>query len=105
MAQPTTDDAKLAYGQFALQDASFHAWIASHGGNELAAEALTRLYTHTHLFRLRFHTHLTEGAIREHAEIVEALSSGDPVAARDAMTSHILKSRARMAPFFESLPA
>jgi DNA-binding GntR family transcriptional regulator len=104
MAEPAGADAKLAYGKFALQDASFHSWIAAHGGNELAAEALTRLYAHTHLFRLRFHTHLTEGALKEHAEIVEALSSGDPAAARESMTRHIMKSRARMEPFFESLP-
>jgi DNA-binding GntR family transcriptional regulator len=104
MAEPTQDDAKLAYGKFALRDADFHAWIAAHGGNELAAEALTRLYAHTHLFRLRFHTQITTDAIKEHALIVEALSAGDSAAAREAMTSHILKSRARIAPFLDNWP-
>jgi DNA-binding GntR family transcriptional regulator len=104
MAEPTQDDAKLAYGKFALRDADFHAWIAAHGGNELAAEALTRLYAHTHLFRLRFHTQIATDAIKEHALIVEALSAGDSVAAREAMTSHILKSRARIAPFLDNWP-
>lgn len=101
MAVPTSDDAKLAYGKFAIQDASFHAWIAEHGENTLAADALNRLYAHTHLFRLRFHSQVTEAAITEHAEIVKALSSGDPAAAREAMASHIMASRSRMAPFFE----
>jgi len=103
MAQPTSEDAKLAYSKFALQDASFHSWIAAHGANDLAADALKRLHAHTHLFRLRFHSHVTEAAIHEHAKIVEALSAGDPVAARDSMASHIVESRARMAPFFEEL--
>ncbi|WP_076999939.1 GntR family transcriptional regulator [Variovorax sp. KK3] len=103
MAEPPGDDVKLAYGKFALQDARFHSWIANHAANELAAEALSRLHAHTHLFRLRFHSHLTEGAIKEHAEIVAALSSGDPERARDAMASHILQSRARMEPHFVSL--
>lgn len=105
MAQPSNDDARLAYGKFALRDASFHSWIATHGANELAADALKRLHAHTHMFRLRFHSRVTEAAIHEHAKIVEALSAGDPVAARNAMTSHIMESRSRMAPFFDDLPS
>lgn len=103
MTDLSKDDAKLAYGKFALLDANFHSWIANHGENDLAAEALTRLYAHTHLFRLRFHSHVTEAAIEEHAEIVRALSSGDPKAASEAMASHIMQSRARVAPFFEAM--
>lgn len=103
MSAPSSDDAKLAYGKFALQDARFHSWIATHGANDLAADALKRLYAHTHLFRLRFHSQVTEAAIEEHAKIVKALSSGNAAAARDAMASHIMKSRGRMAPFFEAM--
>ena len=100
MAHPASGDAKVAYGKFALQDAKFHSWIASHGANDLAADALKRLHAHTHLFRLRFHTQVTEEAIDEHARIVEALSAGDPIGARDSMVSHITASRSRMAPYF-----
>ncbi len=103
MARPTSSDVKLAYGKFALQDSSFHAWIAERSGNELAADALARLYAHTHLFRLRFHSQVTEEAIAEHAEIVAALFAGDPDGSRDAMRSHIERSRARMAPFFANI--
>lgn len=103
MAKPASDDEKLAYGKFALQDADFHSWIAAQSGSELAAEALARLHAHTHLFRLRFHTLVTEGAVLEHAEIVEALSAGAAEGAREAMASHIMKSRARMAPYLETL--
>ncbi|PLZ01386.1 GntR family transcriptional regulator [Burkholderia sp. WAC0059] len=103
MARPTSDDEKLAYGKFALQDADFHLWIAQHSGNDLAAEALTRLHAHTHLFRLRFHSHVTTEAIKEHAEIVSAMLDGNHEAAYTAMEEHVMRSRARMAPFFEVL--
>jgi DNA-binding GntR family transcriptional regulator len=95
------DGSKLAYSKFAVQDSNFHAWIATHSGNELAADALARLYAHTHLFRLRFHTTVTEEAIGEHADIVKALSDGNAKRAAEAMERHIHRSRARMAPFFE----
>jgi len=103
MTELTRSDAKLAYGKFALLDAKFHACIASHSGNELAAEALNRLYAHTHMFRLRYHSQVTEEAIHEHAKIVEALAAGNKAKAREAMVEHISASRARMAPFFQSL--
>ncbi|WP_322102497.1 GntR family transcriptional regulator [Paraburkholderia sp. J41] len=100
MSALAKDNSKLAYGKFAVQDANFHQWIAKQSGNELAAEALARLYAHTHLFRLRFHTTVTEEAIKEHAAIVKALSDGNGKKAAAAMTFHIEQSRARMAPFF-----
>lgn len=107
LAQSMTDltgaDTKLAYGKFAMMDAKFHAWIAEHSGNELSADALSRLYAHTHMFRLRFHSQVTENAIHEHAKIVAAISSRDPVAARSAMIEHISASRERMAPFYEAI--
>lgn len=104
MSKPRKDDPKIAYGQFALQNADFHSWIAAHGGNDLAAEALSRLYTHTHLFRLHFHSQVTMDSVKEHALIVEALSCGNAAAARDAMAAHITKSRARIAPYLENWP-
>jgi DNA-binding GntR family transcriptional regulator len=103
MTELTRSDAKLAYGKFALLDAKFHACIASDSGNALAADALKRLYAHTHMFRLRYHSRVTEEAILEHAKILSALSGADPIGARNAMVDHISSSRARMAPFFESL--
>jgi DNA-binding GntR family transcriptional regulator len=103
MSALAQDNSKLAYGKFAVQDANFHAWIAKQSGNELAADALARLYAHTHLFRLRYHTTVTEEAIKEHAAIVKALSDSDAKKAAAAMKFHIEQSRARMAPFFELL--
>jgi len=104
MSKPRKDDPKIAYGHFALQNADFHSWIAEHGGNDFAAEALSRLYTHTHLFRLHFHSQVTTDSVEEHALIVEALSAGNASAARDAMAAHITKSRDRIAPYLENWP-
>jgi len=103
MTKLTRSDAELAYGKFAPLDARFHACIASHPGNELAADALNRLYAHTHMFRLRYHSQVTEEALYEHAKIVSALAAADAANARDAMVDHISAARARMAPFFKSL--
>lgn len=103
MARPSSTDARLAYGKFATSDAAFHARIAAAGGSDLIADALARLHTHMHLFRLLFHSRVTEEAISEHAEILASLCNGDPSAARAAMERHILFSQNRMAPIFEML--
>lgn len=100
----TSPDAKIAYGKFAIHDAEFHSWIIERGDNELVAETLSRLHAHMHLFRLRFHSHVTDEARLEHAVIVDALLAGDAEAAADAMKEHILRSRARMSPIFEAMP-
>lgn len=99
MSSLHSDAASVAYGKFAMHDAHFHDWIAIQSGNELIAEALSRLYAHTHLFRLRFHSHVTADAVHEHAAIIAALKNGNPDASRMAMREHIVKSRDRMSPF------
>lgn len=104
MATPASKDAKLAYGKFALLDADFHTWIATHSGNAFAAEALGRLYVHTQLYRLRFHSRVMDEAIEEHARIVKALQAGDAARAKTEMERHLQRSRARLAPAFEALP-
>src|SRR3984957_7365057 len=103
MARPSSTDARLAYGKFATSDAAFHTRIATAGGSDLIADTLARLHTHMHLFRLLFHSRVTEEAIREHAEVIGSLNSGDPDAAHAAMERHILFSQRRMAPVFEAL--
>ncbi|MFJ7792538.1 GntR family transcriptional regulator [Pseudomonas sp. NPDC096950] len=100
----SSPDATIAYGKFAVHDADFHSWIIERGDNELVAETLSRLHAHMHLFRLRFHSHVTDEARLEHAVIVEALLAGDAEAAAEAMKEHILRSRGRMAPIFEAMP-
>ncbi len=103
MAGPSSDDARLAYGKFATWDAAFHARIAAAGGSDLIAETLARLHTHMHLFRLLFHSRVTEEAIREHADVIASLNASDPDAAYAAMQRHVAFSQKRMAPIFEEL--
>ncbi len=85
-----------AYGQFARKDAEFHACIAFASENPLLVEALARLHTHVHIFRLVFHARVTSEAIDEHASILEALEKRDPAAAEAAMRSHVTASRHRI---------
>ncbi|HVY86837.1 MAG TPA: GntR family transcriptional regulator [Caulobacterales bacterium] len=96
------DESAASYGRFAVLDARFHEIIAEGCGNEIIAEALGRLYTHMHLFRLRHHETVTEGAVMEHARILKAIAAGEANAASAAMREHIALSRDRMEPFYRA---
>ena len=74
---------------FADQDSEFHAIIAHGGGNDLIAEALERLHTHLHIFRLGLRREYAVQAKVEHARIARALKSRDPDAAEAAMRTHL----------------
>lgn len=87
----------LAYGRFAQLDKLFHDQIAHAGGNSLVEDALARLHTHVHLFRLMYAANVTRGALAEHAAILAALERRDGPAAARAMRLHIERSRARFA--------
>ncbi|MFJ3054966.1 GntR family transcriptional regulator [Herbaspirillum sp. NPDC087042] len=102
MSDPGSEDAKRAYSQFALLDARFHNLIATASGNTLVAEALARSYAHMHLFRLRYHSVVTEGAVEEHALILRAIIDGDGLAAHQAMEAHLVRSLERWRPFFDA---
>ena len=88
-------DSHLAYGAFGLRDAAFHDLIAHSAGNPLVREALSRLHTHVHLFRIVHDTKVTYGAVGEHDEVLAAIAARDPDAAAYAMRQHILLSRDR----------
>jgi DNA-binding GntR family transcriptional regulator len=103
MSKPSSEDVRVAYGKFASWDAQFHSLIATVGGGELIAETLARLHTHMHLFRILFHSRVTEEAIDEHAELLDALLAGDGKRARDAMKRHITYSLRRITPILETL--
>lgn len=102
MRAPSKDDEKLAYGKFAHWDAQFHRIIAVAGGGQVMAETLERLHTHMHLFRVRFHSQVTEEAIKEHEELLEALIDGNADRARAAMKRHLQLSYKRIAPVLEA---
>ena len=90
---------RASYDLFADQDAEFHERLAVGSGNMLIAEALKRLHSHMHIFRLRFHSQITTEAFDEHAEVIDALQRRNPAEAEATMRAHIEKSYNRLAQF------
>ncbi|WP_231134000.1 GntR family transcriptional regulator [Motilibacter deserti] len=105
MAQPQEGDQHLAYGIFGRRDAAFHDLIALGGGNRVVRETLSRLHTHVHLFRLLYDAKVTNEAMDEHAEILDAIVARDADAAAYAMRRHILRSGERFRPIFDTMAA
>src|SRR5690606_25367466 len=105
MAELVEGDGQVAYGDFGLRDAAFHDLVAESAGNELVREALARLHTHVHLFRLVYDTQVTFLAMTEHDEVLGAIAARDPDAAAYAMRQHILLSRDRFRRLFDDAEA
>jgi DNA-binding GntR family transcriptional regulator len=94
-------DDRLRYSTFARQDAIFHDMIMQLAGNELIRQTLNHQHTHFHIFRLMFHSRVTEEALDEHQALLEAFEARDPAAAERAMRLHIEHSRDRLLPAFD----
>lgn len=105
MAELAEADGHLSYGAFGLRDAAFHDLVAESAGNALVREALARLHTHVHLFRLVYDTQVTYLAMGEHDEVLAAVAARDPDAAAYAMRQHILLSRDRFRRLFDAAEA
>jgi DNA-binding GntR family transcriptional regulator len=97
MAELADGEGPAAYAQFAQLDMAFHDQIAVSSGNGLVAEALGRLHTHVHLFRLQAQARVSHAANAEHAELVAAIRARDGDRAEAAMRAHIEQSRRRFA--------
>ncbi|MFV3131914.1 GntR family transcriptional regulator [Niveispirillum sp. KHB5.9] len=98
----TAADSRETYDKFADQDSQLHDLIATGSGNPIIRDALARLNTHFHIFRLRFHSGVATEAVNEHAVLIEALSARDPEAAEAAMREHLQRSYDRFAPFSDN---
>ena len=94
-------DERARYSQFARQDAVFHDMIMQLAGNELIRNTLAHQHVHFHIFRLMFHSRVTEEALQEHEAIITAFEARDGEAASHAMRVHIERSRDRLLPVFE----
>jgi len=90
---------RASYDLFADQDSEFHSRVALGSGNILIGEALDRLHSHMHIFRLRYHRAIATEATGEHAQVVEALQRRDAEAAGAAMRLHLEKSYDRLVQF------
>ncbi|MEV1289917.1 GntR family transcriptional regulator [Micromonospora sp. NPDC049679] len=89
-----------ALAAFTRQDARFHNRLAELAGNRMLHEAVVRLRSHLHLFRLHFPTAHHDTSGREHHRIVDAVAAGDPERADEAMRAHLLAARDRHLPHF-----
>ncbi|MER8400118.1 GntR family transcriptional regulator [Mesorhizobium sp. M0306] len=96
MARREGKDERLRYSNFARQDAVFHDRVMEFADNELVRETLAHQHTHFHIFRLMFHSRVTEEALDEHEAILAAFAAADPAAAEQAMRRHIEHSRDRL---------
>jgi len=94
-------DERARYSQFARQDAVFHDMIMQVAGNELIRDTLNHQHVHFHIFRLMFHSRVTEEALSEHEAIIAAFEARDAAGAQDAMRIHIERSRDRLLPVFD----
>ncbi len=101
MTEPDGSDPRLRYSAFARQDAQFHDAVMEVAGNELVRQTLAHQHTHFHVFRLVFHSSVTEEALAEHRDLLAAFSAGDGAAAAGAMRHHIERSRDRLLPAFD----
>ncbi|MET3923943.1 GntR family transcriptional regulator [Devosia sp. 2618] len=90
-------DGPDAYAQFARLDMVFHDQIAASAGNGLLMDALARLHTHVHLFRLVSEPKVNRAALDEHMRLIAAISARDADGAEAAMRAHIGQSQGRFA--------
>lgn len=97
----TPADRTSRYSRFARIDAHFHDEILRIAGNEVMRSTLFNLHIHLHLFRLMYHSRVTEDALHEHENLLAAFRAGDAHAAEAAMREHIMHSRDRLRPAFE----
>ncbi|WP_457298635.1 GntR family transcriptional regulator [Phyllobacterium sp. P5_D12] len=101
MGRREDTDERLRYSTFARQDALFHDKIMEIAGNELIRETLNHQHTHFHIFRLMFHSRVTEEALDEHEALLAAFAAGNAAGAESAMRIHLERSRDRLLPAFE----
>lgn len=94
-------DRNSRYSRFARADAHFHDEILSIADNHFVRQALNDQHIHLHIFRLMFHSRVTQEALEEHERLLAAFRAGDADAAYAVMHDHIERSRDRLAAAFE----
>ncbi len=94
----------LSYSRFAEADDALHRFIATRSGNRLIAETIDRLHSHLHIFRSLYRTNAPAEVAAEHRGIIDALVARDPIAAEQAVLTHLEKSQQRMDAVLASAP-
>ena len=96
-----SEDTQRAFASFCRLDGAFHDAIASGTGSKLIREAIVRLHTQVHIFRLGSQSAITTEALTEHGHILEAIASREPDKAAYLMRRHIEQSAERFRSSFE----
>lgn len=95
---PDEDESFRNYRRFIDEDLHFHHLIAEHAQSPLLSEAIVRLRSHMHLYRLNFRHDFEDDTVNEHEGILDALRRRDADAAAEAMRAHIENSYDRLGP-------
>jgi DNA-binding GntR family transcriptional regulator len=85
-----------------VYDARFHDAVAELAGNQWLREALVRLRSHLHMYRLYYHARQGAATNVEHEIIADAIASGDPELAATAMRDHLHTAIKRIDDVFAS---
>jgi DNA-binding GntR family transcriptional regulator len=85
-----------------IYDATFHDTVAALAGNHWMREALTRLRSHLHMYRLYHHARMGAATSVEHVRIADAVAAQDPDAAEAAMRDHLQTAMKRIDDVFGS---
>lgn len=80
------------YREFAALDQRFHDAVAGAAGRPLLAEAIGRLHSHLHIFRLGSVPGAGPLTLAEHDRVLRAVLRRNPERAAEAMTGHLRRS-------------
>ncbi|MDI2129464.1 GntR family transcriptional regulator [Yinghuangia seranimata] len=94
-AQPDPSGPYLAYRDFAALDQRFHDAVAEAAHRPLLADAVERLHSHLHIFRLSGVQDAADPTVDEHERVVRAILRRRSDRAAEAMTDHLTRSMER----------
>ncbi|MEU8781279.1 GntR family transcriptional regulator [Streptomyces sp. NPDC048637] len=83
------------YRDFAALDQRFHDAIAQASQRPLLADAVERLHSHLHIFRLSSACGTDDPTLAEHQRVVHAILRRNPDRAAEAMAEHLSRSLQR----------
>ncbi|MFF1815700.1 GntR family transcriptional regulator [Kribbella sp. NPDC058245] len=89
--EPTSVD-YAGYKSLTVHDNRFHTLIATLSGSEQVRLAFQRTHCHLHIFRLHYERDIGPEVLTEHRALVDAITTGNPITAEQAMTTHIHNS-------------
>ncbi|MDW6057238.1 GntR family transcriptional regulator [Streptomyces sp. FXJ1.4098] len=90
-----------SYRDFAALDQRFHDAVAEATHRPLLADAVERLHSHLHIFRLSSNQDAGDPTLAEHERVVRAILRRRPERAAEAMADHLTRSLERQLTRFE----